>query len=170
MSNSFKEFVTDFERVAECYCLLRNYGLLPNHDWRNNKKKTSSSSEKYRNDGNRAFIQKDDMSAMYYYTRAVGYAPIDSKEISLAFANRSAVTYSLRDFSDALKDINRALKGDYPDHLKFKLWERKGKCLFELGRILEAQTAFEVYTNFNIYYLTIQLFVSLVSYYIYHIR
>ncbi|XP_014279154.1 SET and MYND domain-containing protein 4 [Halyomorpha halys] len=143
VSNTFKEFKTDFERVAESYCLLRNYNLLPNFSYKNNRKKSSAASERHRNDGNRAFVQKDDMSAMYHYTRAIGFASPGSKEISIAFANRSAVTYSLGDFTDAIRDIDRALLGDYPDHLKFKLWERRGKAFLELKNFLEAQTSFE---------------------------
>lgn len=143
VSNTFKEFTTDFERVTESYCLLRNYNLLPNFSSKNNRKKSSAASEKHRNDGNRAFVQKDDMSAMYHYTRAIGFASAGSKEMSIAFANRSAVTYSLGDFADVVKDIDRALQGNYPDHLKYKLWERKGKAFLELGKFLEAKSSFE---------------------------
>lgn len=145
VSNTFKEFKTDFERVTESYCLLRNYNLLPSFSPKNNRRKSSAASEKHRNDGNRAFVQKDDMSAMYHYTRAIGFALPGGKEISIAFANRSAVTYSLGDFADAVKDIDRALQGDYPDHLKFKLWERKGKAFLELGKFSEAKSSFEVF-------------------------
>lgn len=140
ISKYFKELKTDSERVAECFQLLRNYNLLPDINIAKNKK-SADISEKYRNDGNRAFVQKDDMLALYYYNRSVTFAPIGGKEMSLAFANRSATTFSLGDYTDTIKDIDRALGGEYPDHLKHKLWERKGKCLMKLSNYKEAEIA-----------------------------
>ncbi|XP_012286362.1 SET and MYND domain-containing protein 4 isoform X2 [Orussus abietinus] len=56
-----------------------------------------------------------------------------SKELALAYANRSAVLFRFKKYKESLGDIDRALDLDYPDHLKPKLLLRKGVCLRALG-------------------------------------
>ncbi len=50
-----------------------------------------------------------------------------SKDLSVALANRSAVLFSLKAFNLALDDIRVALESGYPKELRFKLLERRAK-------------------------------------------
>lgn len=58
----------------------------------------------------------------------------DEAELALGFANRSAALVHLGDHDRALIDIDQALENGYPLDLRFKLSERKAKCLSSLGR------------------------------------
>ncbi|XP_078669495.1 protein-lysine N-methyltransferase SMYD4-like [Branchiostoma floridae x Branchiostoma belcheri] len=66
----------------------------------------------------------------------------DRNEFSLALANRSAVLFSLGKYELSLNDIDLALRHGYPVELKYKLHERKGRCLWNLGRDQEALQSF----------------------------
>ncbi|KAK9498328.1 hypothetical protein O3M35_002986 [Rhynocoris fuscipes] len=131
---------TPIQNVIESYVLLKEINLLPKPIKRTTK--SDKLSAKFRNEGNIAFRQKKDMLALECYTKAVAFALIDGKELALAYANRSAVTFSLQEYIDSLEDIDRALSAYYPDKLKYKLLERKGKCLMRLNQKNEASQAF----------------------------
>ncbi|XP_044004251.1 SET and MYND domain-containing protein 4-like [Aphidius gifuensis] len=62
------------------------------------------------------------------YTKSIAYAPVGSTELSLAYANRSAVLCKARLYEDCLVDIERALTSGYPDNLKTKLFVRQAWC------------------------------------------
>ncbi|KAF7996660.1 hypothetical protein HCN44_002306 [Aphidius gifuensis] len=62
------------------------------------------------------------------YTKSIAYAPLGSNELSLAYANRSAVLFKARLYEDCLLDIERSLKIGYPDKLKTKLFLRQSLC------------------------------------------
>lgn len=85
-------------------------------------------SVKYRNEGNDCFRMQDYMGAHKKYTQSIAYAISGSQELSLAYANRSAVLFSTNYISDCLIDISRALEVGYPDHEKTKLLIRKASC------------------------------------------
>lgn len=59
---------------------------------------------------------------------------IGTPELALALANRSAALFHLLDYARALVDIEEALDSGYPLDLRFKLLERKAKCLVALQR------------------------------------
>ncbi|XP_044004260.1 SET and MYND domain-containing protein 4-like [Aphidius gifuensis] len=63
------------------------------------------------------------------YTKSIAFAPVGSSELSLAYANRSAVLFRARLYEDCLLDIERSLKAGYPDKLKTKLFLRQSLCL-----------------------------------------
>lgn len=52
----------------------------------------------------------------------------------MAFANRSAALVHLADYERALIDIDQALANEYPPELRYKLAERKAKCVLALRR------------------------------------
>jgi hypothetical protein len=74
-------------------------------------------------------------TALRGYSLAILFGPVGESEISLAYANRSAVLFQLGHPTDALQDIEQALKGNqYPQHLQPKLRERKKKCEEMIGK------------------------------------
>nr|ABK56990.1 hypothetical protein GIP_L1_00040 [Glyptapanteles indiensis] len=68
------------------------------------------------------------------YTKSIAYAP-GSRELSLAYANRSATLFKARLYEDCLCDCERALKLNYPDKWKAKLFARKARCLSYLAGV-----------------------------------
>ena len=49
----------------------------------------------------------------------------------------------MKNYEDCLTDIELALEAGYPTHMVYKLYIRQCKCLLELGRIPQAQEAFD---------------------------
>ena len=77
--------------------------------------------------------EKGWFGAWELYCRSISKAETSSKELSQAYANRSAVLYNLNKPAECIKDIDKALEGFYPDHLKANLLRRKAKSLKKIG-------------------------------------
>ncbi|XP_046987699.1 SET and MYND domain-containing protein 4-like [Schistocerca americana] len=151
VSKMFSSFERDSNRVSFAMELLRQYNILTLPLCLNDKKSDTIAAE-YRMQGNRAYQQKDDRKALSLYNRGIAFSPVvqladtdgDSNELSLGFANRSAVAFSLGDSASCLKDIDLAFKYRYPANLHYKLLERKGKCFLRMNRF---EDAFETFTG-----------------------
>ena len=102
--------------------------------------KSAEQSLALRNQGNTLFQKKLFNQAVFLYTESVLKAPRTSegRELALAFANRSAAFFQLKDYNSCLQDIEWALYFGYPEELQYKLLERRGKCLDQLGKQQEA--------------------------------
>ncbi len=90
--------------------------------------------------GNAAFKEKDYAEACKKYTMSLLHA-ITLENLAVIYANRSAANFRLMKYSDSLKDVDRAFEHGYEEFYPHKvklLDDRKGKCLQELGRPLEA--------------------------------
>ena len=59
------------------------------------------------------------------------------------FYIRSASHFQLKEYSACMLDIDLAVEAGYPTELIYKLYIRQCKCLLELGRIADAQAAFD---------------------------
>jgi len=60
------------------------------------KGKNSEKSESFKNCGNKEFQEKEYIASLQSYTKSALYAPSDSKNLSIAIANRSASLFYLR--------------------------------------------------------------------------
>ena len=107
--------------------------------------KTKSSTRKNNNlakalkeKGNKQFTGGDCYSALTLYNQALIYTTDDAPEYSTLLANRSAIWADLKKHSLAVSDIDLALTADYPHHLRFKLYERRAKCVFSLKMFNQA--------------------------------
>ena len=107
--------------------------------------KLAAESNRLRNEGNKLYQKDRYLEALEVYTYSILNAPVEShgNELPLALANRSAVLFKLREYHQSLKDIQQALSHGYPEKLTYKLLDRQGKCLFELGRNSEALDNFQ---------------------------
>lgn len=63
-------------------------------------------------------------------------------DISIIFANRSAVLYHTAQYDAALKEIERAIEAKYPKDMMYKLKERKARCWLAKKNNEEALKAF----------------------------
>lgn len=137
----FSGLIEHYQKVKFAFELLVE-SQLPTVVGENVKSDTVSLA--YREKGNKKYLQRKDLRAIQYYSVSAAFAFPASEELSVAFANRSAVTFSLGEYSTSLEDIERALSGKYPQQLRYKLYERKGKCLKSLGKTASAKEAFQV--------------------------
>lgn len=102
--------------------------------------KSTGDAIEFRNLGNEWFKAGQDNEALNFYTQSIASALNDSEELALAYANRSAVLLRIQKYELSLLDINRALKGKYPENLKTKLYDRKERCLAEMKCRKETKT------------------------------
>ena len=115
--------------------------------------KNAAEARKWRDKGNALYQQKDYFRSVDCYTKSGHYAPITleitqencsvNDEFTIAIANRSAAWYQLRRFDLALQDIDVSLYHEYPESLKYKLYDRRGKCYAELGQYQKAIDAYQ---------------------------
>lgn len=141
-SCKFTSLKKSHEKIGMAYQVLEEANILP--DCVVASPKCFKESAVLREKGNKEFLRKKDLLALQTYSESVALAPIDSVELALAFANRSAVTQYLKEYKACINDIDRALAGKYPEHLLHKLYERKGKCLACLGMNRSAKESFQV--------------------------
>ena len=94
--------------------------------------KSAAKSILARTEGNKEFQNKKFSEALSRYNESVRYATMSSfeKEFSMAVANRSAVLIHMKKYNECLMDIELSLSFGYPEVLKYKLYERQGKCHF----------------------------------------
>ncbi|KAK4873924.1 hypothetical protein RN001_013284 [Aquatica leii] len=126
ISEKFSELETNSSRVDFVYELLEKYGAFPKLNVINKNAKVATD---LREKGNDFFKMTKDGFAIMKYTESLANAPLDSQEYALAFANRSAALFRLKLYKQCLKDIEKALSGDYPKHLHDKLTTRREKAV-----------------------------------------
>jgi len=112
--------------------------------------KSEGESRRWRDAGNKHFQAGRDMDAVRRFNQAVAAAPQQEgrgRDLSLAFANRSAALLKLGHPHLALEDIAEAVKAGYPQDLTYKVFERRLRCLIFVEstkvEVEEAHMAFE---------------------------
>ncbi|KAB0792976.1 hypothetical protein PPYR_12596 [Photinus pyralis] len=121
-SREFAELNRNSERVQFARALLERFDLMPRCEVGAKSRKMA---DELREAGNRLFKFKSNALALEKYTQSVAYAPKDSEQLALAFANRSAVLYELKLYQECLRDITQAFSSNYPQHLHHKLLKRR---------------------------------------------
>ena len=106
----------------------------------NREQKNSEESIKLRKQADELFIKEKGrvklmMNALELYSKSIARAETSSIALAQAYANRSALLFNLLKYEECIRDIERALKLSYPDHLRANLLCRKAKCLKILGNI-----------------------------------
>lgn len=106
--------------------------------------KSGTEATRLRNEGNKLYQKGKYHEALEVYFYSILNAPFSSKghELSLAYANSSAVLFNLKRFHECLRGIQLALSNGYPEELRYKVFDRQGKCFVELGKFEEARTCF----------------------------
>ncbi|XP_057324275.1 SET and MYND domain-containing protein 4-like [Microplitis mediator] len=130
---SLTDNVSNEEKIKEA---IKKY-LIDNNEMSSsiNDKKTKDAkkSEEKVNEADENFLKSSLFSVIELYTQAVACAPNDSRELAVAYGNRSAALSYAKLYEDSLKDIERALKLDYPDNLRARLFARQVKNLLALN-------------------------------------
>lgn len=123
-----------FELFTEFY----NLDLSPVDSWlqtqfENKVEKDDTLSTFYRQEGNKCYARKELLKSLELYTKSLCCATPNGQEYGLALANRSAVSFEMREFSNCLRDIELCFKTNYPKHLRPKIYLRKAECYCETG-------------------------------------
>lgn len=113
-----------------------------------NAEKNIEHSQDQREKGNLAFKDRDFETAIKYYTESVYWAPSPKDDathcLSLAHANRSAALFHLKRYPECITDMDSALEHDYPKNMRYKLYERKGRCYANMDKVDQAQKNFSL--------------------------
>lgn len=111
-----------------------------------------------RNEGNQHFAAGNLAQALECYNRSLCFCFPYSENLSIAYANRSAVYLRSGHYKHCLDNIQKALDNNYPDRLTPKLLERKAQCVTRMKEInnnknkgevppYEAKLSFESHPN-----------------------
>lgn len=84
---------------------------------------------KFREEGNKMFAERDFHLALAWYNKSLCNAIVGSPQVSLIYANRSAVYLECKQFKLCLENIKLARDHGYPTNKLSKLAEREEKCL-----------------------------------------
>ncbi|KAF4521264.1 hypothetical protein B566_EDAN008467 [Ephemera danica] len=110
----------------------------------NMKPKDADISELLRQQGNEEYQKQSFTKAHELYTQSIAAAPMKSNQLTLGFANRSAVLRAMGKFSESLADIQRAFDFDYPECQRYKLFLRQGQSYRDLGDKDKAAESFKM--------------------------
>ena len=95
--------------------------------------KCAKTSTEFRDKGNEAYASRNNPLALSFYNQAIRYAPSYSRELSLAFGNRSATLYNLEHYQDAIQDVHRSLdflsSTEEDEKRRHRLEQRLYECL-----------------------------------------
>lgn len=91
--------------------------------------KNGAMASRQRDKGNKYFAQGKWADAMESYNESLCYAENGSKNVSLAYANRSACFLKMKNYHECLVDIKLAKEAGYPAELMPKLDQRQEECL-----------------------------------------
>uniref|UniRef100_A0A1Q3EXI8 SET and MYND domain-containing protein 4 n=1 Tax=Culex tarsalis TaxID=7177 RepID=A0A1Q3EXI8_CULTA len=83
---------------------------------------------KHREAGNRFYRERNLVKAMDCYNQSICYAQLDSEQLGMGYANRSAVCLEQGDYEYALFNIDLAKKHNYPEKQMPKLLVRERNC------------------------------------------
>ncbi|KAK9298502.1 hypothetical protein QLX08_008182 [Tetragonisca angustula] len=106
---------------------------LDNHYDRRECKSTAKA-QAFKKMGNKEFQEKNYNKSIESYTKCALYASINSCELPVAMANRSASLFYLGRYDDCIKNIQLAIKLNYPKQLQYKLYLRLLHCYLKLGK------------------------------------
>lgn len=133
--NSNSERIDFMLRYPQVYDLAIKIGEVEDQMLKNGEKAL-----KLKDVGNKYFGRGEFIKALEIYSNAVLLAP--QKDVGIVLANRSATLYHLEKHTYALTDAEEALRMGYPRELRYKIEERRARCLLALKRHDEAVLAF----------------------------
>lgn len=90
--------------------------------------KSNATAVRLRNVANRFYLERKFHDALTCYNESICYAEVDSDQLGIGYANRSAVYFEMEEYEFALYNIDLARKHKYPEKLMPKLLARKLNC------------------------------------------
>lgn len=129
ISNEFNQIQSNAAKVRFAEKIWLESKLKGNETMRNVK--NNEKSIELRQLGNKYFSlkNKDYFKALEYYNQSICYAPLDSENLSIGYANRSAIYFEWKKYDTCLENIELAKKFGYPERLMEKLLKRESECI-----------------------------------------
>jgi SET and MYND domain-containing protein 4 len=91
--------------------------------------KSNQKSDQLRSEGNEFYARKCFFDAMTKYNESLCYAEIDSENLGLAYANKSAVYFEMKIYDKCLNNVKLARENHYPEKNLDVLKRREEKCI-----------------------------------------
>ncbi|CAF0786407.1 unnamed protein product [Rotaria sordida] len=132
---AFASCTNDFSRISYLLSCSEFVSLLQKSllDEQTTYLKCSKTSTEYREKGNEAYASHNNNLALTFYNQAIRYAPSYSRELSLAYGNRSATLFNLKYYYLASQDVHRGLNllslNEEDDKRRERLEQRLQQCL-----------------------------------------
>lgn len=117
------------------YDLLRRLKMLPEIG-QYVETKDDKKAEEYRNKGNALYASNQYLQSIEIYNQSICFAETDGDlyNLSVGFANRSAVFFKLKMYKECLESIRLAKEHKYPEQLLPKLRKRESNCQEMINR------------------------------------
>lgn len=128
ISNEFKKIKENSDRIKFLQNLLVENDLIADGG-KLRLKKSDAIAESCRTKGNKFYSCKQFIDALESYNQSLCFAESNSKNVGLAYANRSAVYYELELFDNCLCNIHLAKRNKYPVENLEKLLKREEMCV-----------------------------------------
>lgn len=125
VSLKFSALKLDSERIKFFRALLKKYNVCITLI---DSGKDESKSERARNYGNEMYKVRHYDDALIFYNESIAFAKNNGKNLALAYGNRSAVLFQMKQYAASLQDIEQAKICNYPADLLNKLQVRQKKC------------------------------------------
>lgn len=113
--------------------------------------KSVAEAESYRIKGNEFYKQRKFCEALLEYNKSICCAPSESKELGLAYANRSSIYFELRIYRTCVDNIKMARESRYPDEKINVLNNREERC-HKLIKSSVRDVVFDVWDFFKLSY------------------
>ncbi|XP_050521268.1 SET and MYND domain-containing protein 4-like [Daktulosphaira vitifoliae] len=148
--DKFSNFFNDKDKIKYIYERLYNESIKIDIDESQQSRAIGKNGTKVleiKKTGTKYFQKSDNIQALHWYSIAILYCPQVTndwlKQLSILYANRSACLYHLKFYDLAIADIQRAFEHEYPNELRYKVYERKAKCLLATNRLKSALESFK---------------------------
>jgi SET and MYND domain-containing protein 4 len=122
----FQSIEEHAEKIKYALNLLEKNDLFPKVPLR--YPKNDDKSNEFRKSGNKCFEDKRYFDALEYYNKSICYAEPGTENVSIGYANRSAVYIKWELFDRCLENIRLAKEANYPARLMPKLDKRSVEC------------------------------------------
>ncbi|XP_055372440.1 SET and MYND domain-containing protein 4 [Condylostylus longicornis] len=131
-SKEFSEIRENYEKVNSVEELLVKYQFIERIGLKVTLRleKSNEKSIAFRKEGNEYFsLEKQNyFKALELYNKSICFAQPNSENISIGYANRSAVLFEWKRYKECLYNIELARKYNYPERLIHKLNKREANC------------------------------------------
>lgn len=102
--------------------------------------KSNKKASEVRQVGNRLFLAKDFIPALEKYNESICWAELNTEDLGIGYANRSAIYYEMDEYELSLNNIELAKKHNYPQRLMPKLLAREINCKSKILNNLPTRT------------------------------
>lgn len=134
LSDEFNQLTSDAARVEFADKVWRQSKIQVDVPYR--LAKDAEKSLDFRKQGNQFFSLKnrDYVRALELYNQSICFAEPNSEDMSICYANRSAIYFEWKKYDLCLENIQLAKEHGYPERLMEKLTKRSAECIAQKAK------------------------------------